>query len=97
MNTATLTNVETETAEAPAREFSHHDRCDLCKFQAYFVALRERTEPSVHESLKDEQTQEMLFCKHHGEIHAPALAGAGWTVLDFTHMLDKPLVSANVD
>jgi hypothetical protein len=97
MNTATLTDEVTETAEAPAREFSHHDRCDRCGFQAYFVALRKRETPSEHDSLKDEQTQEILFCKHHGEKSAPGLASTGWTVLDFTHMLDKPLVSANVD
>jgi hypothetical protein len=86
MNTATLTRETTETA---TREFSRHDRCDSCAFQAYFVVLRNRTQPSVHASLSHEDTQEFLFCKHHGDKHTPALAQAGWTVLDFTDKINE--------
>jgi hypothetical protein len=93
MNTATLTNVEdTETAEAPAREFSYNDRCDRCgpRVQAYFVAIKDDLE--------------VTLCGHHGtyrqpsgNTHTEALVLQGWTVLDFTARLDQPLVSANVD
>jgi len=83
-DTATLTNtVDTDHEAIPAREFSRFDKCDRCGFQAYFVATKD--------------AMELTFCKHHGDDHVPALAERGWAVLDFTPMLDKPLVSANVD
>lgn len=96
METATLTQQVTETVETPTREFSLHDRCDHCGFQAYFVAFRERIEPAVGSGVEGETTQELLLCKNRGEKHGPALVLAGWTVLDFTDKInEKPSVSAN--
>ena len=100
MNTATMNKAwktEDKPVEAaPTREFSYHDRCDRCGYQAFFVALRVR--PKADARFPDEKHQEMLFCKHHGEKHTPVLATEGWTVLDFTDMLnEKPSVSANAD
>ena len=66
-----------EVPEGSIREFSYHDRCDRCGFQAYYVAQMETCE----------SVQELLFCKHHGDSHTPAMAIQGWTVHDFTHML----------
>ena len=81
VETATL---DTDTAEETpvTREFSFHDRCDRCGFQAYFVAMR--------------NGKELTFCGHHGKEHTPALAAGGWDVLDFTDRInEKPSVSAN--
>lgn len=67
---------------AAVREFSFHDRCDRCGFQAYIVATK--------------GDDELVFCGHHGKAHMPALGAGGWDVLDFTdHINEKPSISAN--
>ena len=79
MNTDTLEKTDEGTK---TREFSFHDRCDRCAFQAYFVVMKDG--------------RELTFCGHHGNIFTPALAAQGWEVLDFTEMInEKPSVSAN--
>lgn len=98
MTTDTLVHETEEIAEAASpRQFSYFDRCEVCGYQAFYVAFRERTEPASGPGVENETTQELCFCKHHGERHTPALATAGWSVLDFTHMLNEnPSVSASV-
>ena len=82
----TLT-LEKDTITVPVldetvRQFSFHDRCDRCGFQAYVIAQKGKLE--------------LNFCGHHGRRHTPALVGGGWSVLDFTHMInEKPSPSAS--
>lgn len=82
MNTLEATPVLNDIDTGGGREFSFHDRCDRCGYQAYVVALK--------------GSSELLFCGHHGKHHMPALAAGGWDVLDFTDRInEKPSVSAN--
>lgn len=62
---------------APTREFSYHDRCDRCGFQAYYVATMEHCEGEW----------EIKFCMHHGDEHTPTMELQGWTVHNFTGRL----------
>lgn len=87
-----------ETTDAPeqGRPFSYHDKCDSCRFQAFYVAQMPRTEPAPHDAVDDLQNFELKFCKHHGDKVAPGLAMAGWNVIDYTHLLnEKPSPSAS--
>jgi len=70
-----LATIEAPAVESiePERQFSYHDRCDLCGFQGYVVASKEN--------------KELVFCHHHGNIQMVALAQAGWSVSDFSEML----------
>lgn len=101
MDTLNQTQDSTQTQEvtdAPVegRQFSYHDKCDSCRFQAFFVAQKPRTEPAPGEWVDDAENFELKFCKHHGDKVAPGLAMDGWNVLDFTHMLnEKPSPSAS--
>lgn len=72
--------------QIPTREFSFHDRCDRCGFQAYIVAQKTTCE----------QELEITLCGHHGRESAPGLAADGWSVLDFTDRInEKPSPSAS--
>lgn len=76
MTTATLETTKTVEVE---REFSFHDRCDRCGFQAYVVAQR----------VKRKKEQELVFCGHHGRQYLPALVAGKWKVIDFTYMINQ--------
>ena len=66
-------NAPVVVEETLTREFSYHDRCDRCGFQSYYVIVK--------------NDDELTFCKHHGDRHAPAAELKGWTVFDFTDRL----------
>jgi hypothetical protein len=76
METATLEAPETVEVE---REFSFHDRCDRCGFQAYIVAQRR----------KRKKDQELVFCGHHGREYLPILAAGKWKIIDFTYKINE--------
>jgi ribosomal protein L37E len=85
MTTAVLEK-NTESQTKSDREFSFHDRCDKCGFQAYVVAQLASCEADL----------ELTFCGHHGRENALGLVSDGWHVLDFTHMInEKPSPSAS--
>lgn len=96
MTTAVIDQATETVVEKSVREFSFHDRCELCGFQAYIIARKPRTAPAQHEYVDDLEFDDLKFCKHHGERLAPSLANDGWDVLDFTDRInEKPSPSAS--
>lgn len=88
MDSAVLEHEVEQVDESPTREFSFHDRCDRCGFQAYIVAMNRI----------DNKDRELTFCGHHGRLHGPVLSATGWDIIDFTDRInEKPSVSANAD
>lgn len=52
------------------------DRCDRCGAQAFMRATRP-------------DAGEVLFCAHHGRLHAAALARNGWDLEDESHRVNE--------
>lgn len=76
METDTLTRVPT------ARDLTAFDRCDRCGAQGFVLAQK---------LIESRGESEIIFCGHHGREHTPALASKGWTVHDFSHLINvKP-------
>lgn len=70
-----LADIDTAVAQ---REFSYHDRCDRCHYQAYFVAQKPHPDRGI---------DELVFCNHHGKLNVDALFLQGWDIYDYTDRL----------
>ena len=65
-------------ALAPTKPLSALDVCDRCGAQAYVRVLL------AHSG-------ELLFCAHHGRLHAAALAKVAVDIQDESNRLSEPL------
>jgi acetyl-CoA carboxylase beta subunit len=65
-------------ALAPTRPLTALDVCDRCGAQAYVRVLLANS-------------GELLFCAHHGRLHAKALAEVAVDIQDETNRLSAPL------
>jgi hypothetical protein len=66
-------------AIAPTRPLTALDVCDRCGAQAYVRVLLANS-------------GELLFCAHHGRVHAKALAEVAVDIQDETNRLSEPQV-----
>lgn len=59
------------------------NRCDACGAESWV-----RFERIVEIYNNDTAVQEIHLCGHHSTVHRNALVAFGWTVDDYTHLID---------
>lgn len=80
----------TDGIDEVTRQFSYHDKCDHCGFQAYWAFERPRVTPlDEDDHWNDPDKQEIVLCKNRGDRSVHALELAGWIAHDYTFLLDE--------